>query len=119
MKRVFRLSTGYAIYINDTGVQMTYQEPVMLGSSTKKIIGIKAPYFDGTQPCAQTDPELFFPESAGEANKSKRLIKTICNSCSFKVECLEYSLTTDVQGAWGGLLETERKSMKRHRKLSA
>jgi len=98
---------------------MIYQVPATLGDFTKSTIGIKAPYFDGTQPCAQTDPELFFPETAGEANKSKRLIRMICSRCSFKVECLEYSLTTDVHGAWGGYLETERKHMKRHQKLTA
>ena len=98
---------------------MTYQVPATLGVSGKSTIGIKAPYFDGTQPCAQTDPELFFPETAGESNKTKRIVRTICNSCSFKVECLEYSLTTDVSGTWGGYLEVERRAMKRNRKLSA
>jgi len=98
---------------------MTYQVPATLGTFIKSVGGIKAPYFDGTQPCAQTDPELFFPETAGEANRSKKFIRMICSSCSFKVECLEYSLTTDVHGAWGGYLETERKEMKRYRKLSA
>ena len=98
---------------------MTYQVPAPLGTFTKSVGGTRAPYFDGTQPCAQTDPELFFPETAGESNKSKKLIRMICGSCSFKVECLEYSLTTDVYGAWGGFLETERREMKRTRKLSA
>jgi hypothetical protein len=98
---------------------MTHLAHVMLGDSTKKTTGIRAPYFDGTQPCSQTDPELFFPSSTGEANKSKKLIRMICNSCEFKEECLEYSLTVDVYGAWGGYLETERKNMKRQRKLSA
>lgn len=96
---------------------MTYQGLATLGSFTKSTGGTSAPFFDGTQPCAQTDPELFFPETAGEANKSKGIIRKICRSCDFRNDCLEYSLNTDVQGAWGGFLESERREMKRKRRL--
>jgi WhiB family redox-sensing transcriptional regulator len=97
---------------------MTLQGPVTHGSSTKRMVGIKAPFFDGTQPCAQTDPELFFPENAGEANRTKRVVKQICGHCEFRADCLEYALTHEVFGIWGGMLDSERRILRRKR-LSA
>jgi len=93
---------------------MTLQGPVTLGNSTKRMGGIKAPFFDGSQPCAQTDSELFFPESAGDAVRIKPIVKKICGSCDFQSECLEYALNTNSFGIWGGTLETERKRMRRY-----
>jgi Transcription factor WhiB len=93
---------------------MTLQGPAMHGNSIKRMDGIKAPFFDGTQPCAQTDPELFFPDSAGDALRIKSVIKRICGSCDFKTECLEYALETRPFGIWGGTLESERKRMRRY-----
>jgi hypothetical protein len=98
---------------------MTQQVHALHGSSTKRTDGIKAPYFDGSQPCAQTDPELFFPERGLDAIKSKKMVKVICGSCDFTTECLEYSLTTDVLGTWGGLLEKERRALKRMRRKAS
>jgi WhiB family redox-sensing transcriptional regulator len=97
---------------------MSLQAHVQHGDFGKQKAGIKAPYFDGTQPCAQTDPELFFPENAGEANRTKRVVKQICGHCEFQADCLEYGLTHDVFGIWGGMLDSERRMMKRKR-LSA
>jgi len=78
----------------------------------------KAPYFDGSQPCAQTDPEIFFPETALEASKIREYVRRICSGCDFTQDCLEYSLDNDVFGVWGGLLESERKQLKQQRKLN-
>ena len=97
---------------------MTLQGPVQHGISTKRMVGIKAPFFDGTQPCAQTDSEIFFPESAGDAVRLKPLVKKICGSCDFQSECLEYALNTNSFGIWGGTLETERRRMLRYRRAS-
>jgi WhiB family redox-sensing transcriptional regulator len=82
------------------------------------MVGIKAPFFDGSQPCAQIDSELFFPESAGDAVRLKPIIKKICGSCDFQAPCLEYALDTHSFGIWGGTLETERKKMLGYRKVS-
>lgn len=97
---------------------MTLQGPVTHGDSTKRTDGIKAPFFDGTQPCAQTDAEFFFPESAGDAVRAKPIIKKICGSCDFQTECLEYALNTNSFGIWGGTLEVERRRMLKYRKAS-
>ena len=86
----------------------------MLGSSGKAINGIKAPYFDGSQVCAQIDPELFFPETAAEGVINLRLVKPICNSCEFKAPCLEYAVNDpELQGIWAGTTAKDRMRMRR------
>ena len=91
-----------------------------------------APYFDGSQLCAQTDPEVFFPEMpeipTTLPEKDKRRLrklysqqfkeeeataKQICGHCNFLKECLDYSLRTDVQGIWGGTNAKERKELRK------
>lgn len=61
--------------------------------------------------CAQTDPELFFPERPGV---SPRLAKQICAGCPVRVECLEYALRNGERfGVWGGLSPKERARLRR------
>lgn len=70
--------------------------------------------------CAQTDPELFFPQEgldfAGR-NISKYVdiaaAKKICNSCPLKLPCLEYALMNVEIGIWGGTTEEQRKQMRK------
>ena len=58
--------------------------------------------------CAQTDPELFFPEKSG----STRQAKQVCRSCEVRAECLEYALTAGEEfGVWGGLSAQERRRL--------
>jgi WhiB family redox-sensing transcriptional regulator len=60
--------------------------------------------------CAQTGPELFFPEAGGSTRDAKR----ICGACEERAECLEYALTHDERfGVWGGLSEEERRRLRR------
>lgn len=60
--------------------------------------------------CAQTDPELFFPEKGGSTLSAK----TICDGCQVVDECLDYALRHDERfGIWGGLSERERRKLKR------
>lgn len=74
----------------------------------------EAPFFDGTQLCAQVDPELFFPDKGGSTKDAKRL----CGSCEFLAPCLDYALTTRINGigiggVWGGTSEVERRRIRR------
>jgi WhiB family redox-sensing transcriptional regulator len=56
--------------------------------------------------CAQTDPELFYPEKGG----STRAAKQVCAMCSVQDECLDYALThRERYGIWGGLSERDRR----------
>jgi WhiB family transcriptional regulator, redox-sensing transcriptional regulator len=60
--------------------------------------------------CAQTDPEIFFPEKGGSTREAKR----VCRGCEVRAECLEYALENDERfGIWGGLSERERGQVKR------
>lgn len=60
--------------------------------------------------CAQTDPELFFPERGGSTREAKR----ICRNCEARAKCLEYALEHDEQfGIWGGMSERDRRRLKR------
>lgn len=74
---------------------------------------IKAPYFDGSQPCAQIGGDFFFPDEDTGSMMYISFAKKVCNSCPFKKACLEYALTHNVEGIWGGKGARERVAMRR------
>lgn len=96
---------------------MTQRVHVMQKNFGKETDGTKAPYFDGTQPCAQVDPELFFPDNASEAKKLKRIVIPICRACSFQTKCLEYAINSDVHGIWAGTSDTDRLTIRKQKGL--
>lgn len=58
--------------------------------------------------CAQTDPELFFPDIGDDNRPAKR----ICRKCPVKNECLDYALQhQEPFGIWGGTSARERHRM--------
>lgn len=58
--------------------------------------------------CAQTDPEIFFPERGGSTKEAKK----ICLSCSVKTQCLVDALDNDERfGIRGGYTEHERRRL--------
>lgn len=60
--------------------------------------------------CAQTDPEVFFPEKGGTTKEAKR----ICARCEVRDACLTFAVEGDERfGVWGGLSERERRNLKR------
>lgn len=64
--------------------------------------------------CAQTDPEIFFPEQGGSTREAKR----VCGACQVSDQCLAWALARQVNptGVWGGATERERRRMKRELK---
>lgn len=70
----------------------------------------------GNAPCAETDPESFFPEP-GRIDQNREA-KKVCGSCAYKVECLEWALEGNEDGIWGGTTERERRALKRHRRYT-
>lgn len=56
------------------------------------------PRFDGSQLCAQTDPELFHPPDGSPGRRARQ----VCDKCPWVTECLEWAIWNDVQGIWGG-----------------
>jgi WhiB family redox-sensing transcriptional regulator len=83
---------------------------VELGHSGKSTTGTSS-WFDGTQPCAQTDPEIFFPEPTTPRSVLK-VARDICRSCDFQAPCLEFAIRTRSTGIWGGTTERERRKYK-------
>ncbi len=63
--------------------------------------------------CAQTDPDLWFPDKGGTSREAKR----ICAACEVQTECLEYALEHNEQhGIWGGVGERERRRIRLDRR---
>jgi WhiB family transcriptional regulator, redox-sensing transcriptional regulator len=62
--------------------------------------------------CAQTDPEVFFPEKGGGTRDAKRT----CLACEVRPECLDYALRKrERYGVWGGLSDRERRKLEARR----
>lgn len=60
--------------------------------------------------CAQTDPEVFYPEKGESTLPAKR----VCARCPVRSECLEEALSRNERyGVWGGLSERERRALLR------
>lgn len=58
--------------------------------------------------CAQTDPELFFPQTWQSSTQIQQA-KSICKVCPVKAECLAEALREEYNdGIWGGLTPAER-----------
>lgn len=55
--------------------------------------------------CAQTDPDMFFPELGDPAVDAR----TICGTCPVRDACLEYAIRNGItHGIWGGLSPRQR-----------
>ena len=70
--------------------------------------------------CRGEDAEMFFAPNYFERKEEKEAreaqAKDICARCPVREECLEYALRNrEPHGIWGGLNESERKSLIRSR----
>ncbi len=70
--------------------------------------------------CKGMDPIIFFGPDVAETVKEKHDReeegKKVCVTCPVKKDCLDYSLESrEPYGIWGGLTETERKTLIRRR----
>jgi hypothetical protein len=58
-------------------------------------------YLDGSQLCAQTDREIFFPISKADPNRA--LAIATCKACPLLSACKSYAENTPgLYGIWGG-----------------
>ena len=65
--------------------------------------------------CAETDPEVFFPDKG----ESTRPAKRVCFACEVRAECLGYALDDpSLLGVWGGTSYKER-ILLRHGQVAA
>ncbi len=70
------------------------------------------PRFSAPALCAETDPEVFFPEKGNNPHAAKR----VCSHCPVLAECREWALERHVPyGVWGGLSERDRRKIIRDR----
>ena len=59
--------------------------------------------------CAETDPEVFFPDKGQTGRDAKR----ICAACPVTKPCLEFALAHGITwGIWGGLSGRERRQLR-------
>lgn len=61
------------------------------------------------------DPDtIFFPNTKRGVRTDARAAKKICHDCPVRQHCLVYSVVhREPRGVWGGLTETERRSIPR------
>jgi WhiB family redox-sensing transcriptional regulator len=60
--------------------------------------------------CAQTDPEIFFPDKGA----SNRAAVAVCKLCPVKPECADWALRHNEVGIWGGMSANQRKELRRN-----
>ena len=59
--------------------------------------------------CRGLDPEMFYAEGANAVAQAKSL----CGVCPAKDRCLEWALTREEFGVWGGTTPRERSDLRR------
>lgn len=73
--------------------------------------------WDDEASCQLIDPDVFFPDRPSDPGAAA---KAICRGCPVRTQCLEFALAARLDhGVWGGLTETERRSLRRSRQRKA
>lgn len=68
------------------------------------------PAYTGYEPCATTDPEIFYPEKGKPGRVSSKRIREICDRCpmSMFVKCREWAVWFEDEGYWAGMSPSQR-----------
>ena len=77
--------------------------------------------YNFTEPanCYGLDTEMFFTETdKSKSYTQKEYISKVCSNCKARPECLEYAVTHEVLGWWGGTSEKQRDAMRRARNIT-
>lgn len=76
----------------------------------------RPPAWHKDAPCAQSDPDAWFPEKGGSTADAKR----ICAGCDVREQCLQWALDNEERfGVWGGHSERERRRILAERRGDA
>lgn len=74
----------------------------------------------GMAPCAETDPDAFYPMESGDIKGSgtskyynESGAKAVCKECPYMMRCLLYAIKNNELGIWGGTTDLERRGIKR------
>lgn len=76
------------------------------------------PKYTGSEPCATTDPEIFFPARGQKGGIHPDKVKAIClRGClvETRIACAEWAIHNEADGVWGGLSAPERRAIRRRR----
>lgn len=72
--------------------------------------------------CRDSDPDLFFPEdqaSTAVGRQQRADAKRVCRPCPVRAQCLALAMAErHNDGVWGGLDESERRSLRRRTRRS-
>ena len=66
--------------------------------------------------CKDIDTDIFYPEATTNP-VNLPMIKTMCNSCLHKADCLEWALHYEGFGIWAGTVEADRKRIRAKRNI--
>lgn len=69
---------------------------------------------NGGVECAQM-PDAFFPDDCNDSEQAKfmaEVAKQVCNDCPLKIQCLDYAVSANMVGVWGGTTTAERNKTK-------
>lgn len=62
------------------------------------------------RPCAQGNPDRFFP---GDGTANPKAARALCHGCPVANKCGTYAIERpELAGVWGGLTEAERKRLR-------
>ncbi|MGN5238360.1 WhiB family transcriptional regulator [Rhodococcus sp. SJ-3] len=72
--------------------------------------------------CTGFDIDTFFgpaTESYGARTRRERMARRICSRCSVLEHCRRFAVDTgQPHGIWGGLTESDRRRVRRHRQIA-
>jgi WhiB family redox-sensing transcriptional regulator len=93
--------TTYTIAVRHIWVSAGYDLPAAQGDWVDSAV------------CAQTDPNLFYPEGKGFTGAKA---KEVCRTCPVRIQCLDWALEHDERyGVWGGMTADQRAQLKKGR----
>lgn len=67
--------------------------------------------------CAQIGGDWWFPDKE-DNHIDTRYPKTICGRCEHQTECAEWGIRNERHGIWGGLVEKQRREIRRQRNIT-
>ncbi|MGL4174308.1 MAG: WhiB family transcriptional regulator [Actinomycetota bacterium] len=74
----------------------------------------EVPSWHASALCAQTDPEVFFPEKGASSAAARR----VCAVCPVELECRAEAMDRrEPFGVWGGTTEADRRRLRRQARL--
>ncbi len=76
--------------------------------------------YNFTEPtnCEGIDTNLFFAEEDSKNYPQREYLIKVCGNCKAQPECLEYAVTHEILGWWGGTSEKQRDAIRRVRNIT-